>query len=157
MVFDIHFAQGRNWVFTLIKYDDTLDTKVRQILYYDVTDETSDIHLINQVLAQSSTQEMRQFIRWVLCWHAITRSSGSIWRWSCQSEKSYCGETMVMMFSNHHFYDKTLDSYWNDPRVPFYQCGLTLILAWISNNIHYKMWDEITYPFLNFNVTTVEV
>ena len=34
---------------------------------------------------------------------------------------------------------------------------LTLIPAWISNYIHYKMWDEITYPFLNFNGATVEV
>ena len=29
--------------------------------------------------------------------------------------------------------------------------------AWISNYIHHKMWDEITYPFLNFNGATVEV
>ena len=29
--------------------------------------------------------------------------------------------------------------------------------AWISNYIHYKLWDEITYPFLNFNGCTVEV
>ena len=35
--------------------------------------------------------------------------------------------------------------------------GLTLIPAWISNHIHYKVWDEITYPFLNFNGCTVEV
>ena len=36
--------------------------------------------------------------------------------------------------------------------------GLTLIpAAWISNYIHYKMWDEIIYPFLNFNCATVEV
>ena len=27
----------------------------------------------------------------------------------------------------------------------------------VSNYIHYKMWDEITYPFLNFNGATVEV
>ena len=27
----------------------------------------------------------------------------------------------------------------------------------ISNHNHYKVWDEITYPFLNFNDTTVEV
>ena len=45
----------------------------------------------------------------------------------------------------------------SDPRGPFYQHGLTLIPAWISNHIHYKMWDEITYPFLNFNGATVEV
>ena len=36
-------------------------------------------------------------------------------------------------------------------------CGLTLIPAWISNYIHYNTWDEITYPFLNFNGCTVEV
>ena len=40
---------------------------------------------------------------------------------------------------------------------PFYQHGLTFIPAWISNYIHYNVWDEITYPFLNFNGCTVEV
>ena len=29
--------------------------------------------------------------------------------------------------------------------------------AWISNDIHYKVWDKITYPFLNFNGATVAV
>ena len=33
----------------------------------------------------------------------------------------------------------------------------TLIPAWISNYIHYKLWYEITNPFLNFNNATVEV
>ena len=34
-----------------------------------------------------------------------------------------------------------------------------LLLTWINCNpiIHYKMWDEITYPFPNFNGCTVEV
>ena len=27
----------------------------------------------------------------------------------------------------------------------------------ISNYIHYNVWDEITYAFLNFNGATVEV
>ena len=35
--------------------------------------------------------------------------------------------------------------------------GLTLIPTRISNYIHYDMWDEITYPSLNFNGCTVEV
>ena len=35
--------------------------------------------------------------------------------------------------------------------------GLTLIPAWISNYMPGKVWDEITYPFLNFNGCTVEV
>ena len=29
---------------------------------------------------------------------------------------------------------------------PFYWHGLTLIPAWISIYLHYKVWDEITYP-----------
>ena len=40
---------------------------------------------------------------------------------------------------------------------PFCLHGLTLIPAWTSNYIHYKMWDEITYPFLNLNGRTVEI
>ena len=39
----------------------------------------------------------------------------------------------------------------------FYKHGLTLIPAWISKYIHYTMWGEITYPFLNFNGATIEV
>ena len=40
---------------------------------------------------------------------------------------------------------------------PFYYQGLTLIPARISKYIHYKVRDEITYPFLNVNDGTVEV
>ena len=40
---------------------------------------------------------------------------------------------------------------------PFYSNGLTLIPAWISNHMLSKVWDEITYPFLNVNGATVEV
>ena len=32
----------------------------------------------------------------------------------------------------------------------FYWHGLIWIRAWISNHIPSKVWDEITYPFLNF-------
>ena len=33
----------------------------------------------------------------------------------------------------------------------------SLIPAWISNNMPCKVWDEITYPFPNYNGSTVEV
>ena len=33
----------------------------------------------------------------------------------------------------------------------------TFNLAWISNYIHYNVWDEISYPSLNFKGCTVEV
>ena len=39
----------------------------------------------------------------------------------------------------------------------FYWHGLTLIPACISNHMPSKVWDGITYPFLNFNGCTVEV
>ena len=44
-----------------------------------------------------------------------------------------------------------------DTSDPFYEHGLTLIRAWISNYIQYKVWGEITYPFPDFNGCTVEV
>ena len=31
------------------------------------------------------------------------------------------------------------------------------LLTWISNYIHCNVWGEITYPFPNFNGSTVEV
>ena len=40
---------------------------------------------------------------------------------------------------------------------PYYLHGTTLISAWIGNNIHNKVWDEISYPSPNFNGGTVEV
>ena len=39
----------------------------------------------------------------------------------------------------------------------FYKHGLTLIPAWISNYIHHKVWDKLTYPLSNFTGTTFEV
>ena len=41
------------------------------------------------------------------------------------------------------------------PGAPF--TNVTEIPAWISNYTHYKVSDEITYPFLSFNNTAVEV
>ena len=41
--------------------------------------------------------------------------------------------------------------------VEFAWTHLTLIPAWIGDYILSKVWDEITYPFLNFNGCTVEV
>ena len=49
----------------------------------------------------------------------------------------------------HYFIAATWD--------PFYLHGLTVIPTLINNYIHYKIWDEITYPFLNFKGCTVEV
>ena len=34
---------------------------------------------------------------------------------------------------------------------PFHKHGLNVIHARIINPIYYKVWDDITYPFPNFN------
>ena len=39
---------------------------------------------------------------------------------------------------------------------PIYKHGVTLTPAWISNCMPSKMWNEIMYPFPNFNGTVVE-
>ena len=40
---------------------------------------------------------------------------------------------------------------------PFYEHELTLIPAWISNHIHFKLWHEINHLFENYNCAAVEV
>ena len=40
---------------------------------------------------------------------------------------------------------------------PFYWHELTLILAWISNNVHYIMLHKVIYPFPNYKGEGVEV
>ena len=41
---------------------------------------------------------------------------------------------------------------------PFYSLnGLYLIQAWINKRMSSDMWNEITYPFPNFNGAIVEV
>ena len=40
---------------------------------------------------------------------------------------------------------------------PFYWYGCTLIPSWISNYIHYNVWDEITHPFSDFKGAAIEV
>ena len=41
-------------------------------------------------------------------------------------------------------------------RVFFYQYEIILTPEWISNHIPSKVWDGITYRFLNFSVTTAD-
>ena len=39
-------------------------------------------------------------------------------------------------------------------RGPFHKYRLSLIPAWLSNHMPSKVWNEITYPFSNFNSCT---
>ena len=78
-----------------------------------------------------------------ICWSPL-----DTWKYRLEKENPIVTNTCC----EYLFYCQALYS-----RGHFYLHGLTLIPAWISNYIHYKVWDEITYPFLNFNGCTVEV
>ena len=71
------------------------------------------------------------------CWLLLL---GSVWFQWCLSNHLSTFSTMTMLV--------TLG--------PLYKYGF-LILAWICNHMPCKVWDEITYPFPNFNSCTVEV
>ena len=43
------------------------------------------------------------------------------------------------------------------PGTPFTNMLKSLIPTWISNHLTVAVWDEITYPFPNFNGCTIEV
>ena len=51
---------------------------------------------------------------------------------------------------------KSKQQYVLDPGGPFWH-GSSLILAWIINQNNYEVWNEMIYPFPNFNGATVEV
>ena len=51
---------------------------------------------------------------------------------------------------------KIMSDFNSDYNDPFYELGWTLIPAWISN-IPNKGWDEITYPFPNFDGCNVDI
>ena len=81
----------------------------------------------------------------------------------CSACKAICvriAEALVAVNTPHGclvFWGLNEQRPYRDICCPFYLHGLTLIPAWISDRIHYKMWDEIAYPFLIFNGATVEV
>ena len=50
---------------------------------------------------------------------------------------------MVMMFLERAVFPSEFRFYWH---------VATLIPVWLSNHIHSKVWDEVTYPFPKFNV-----
>ena len=56
-----------------------------------------------------------------------------------------------------HKINRSVSSMVTNSRGSLYWHGLTLTSAWISNYIHYKLWDEITHSSWNFNGLTVEI
>ena len=68
-----------------------------------------------------------------------------------------CSARTVVSHQQSYFLWKTISTICVISASAFHEYELTLIPVWISDYIHYQMWDEITNPFPNFNGATVEV
>ena len=89
---------------------------------------------------------------WINGW-VNNREAGDLWR----HRPHY--DVIVMQGSNPSLIKPPLNLNCNSVKLEFTSfChrDITLITAWVSNHIHYKVRDEITNPFPNLNVT-VEV
>ena len=66
----------------------------------------------------------------------------------------------VKIYTNHAFNSPkwhTIACPHDPVGAPFVWHGITLFSAWISNYLHYEVWDEITRPITNSRGCTLEV
>ena len=129
-----------------------------------MTDDSKLIRHLMNAGAHTSAQYCITEARWVfLCWlfyfityiihYWLLNSDDAIlthWRLEC----IYAAVNWVMNDIQLVIIDLESPSLTSGQ---FYWFAFTLLPARISNSIHYKAWDEITYPFPNFNSTTGEV
>ena len=100
-------------------------------------------------LHKSNGSDMYTFQRDI--WSEI---QGKIVKWRERYNKQYSRSLSLYIQMSYH--SKVWCVEWNT-RGLFDSHGLTLIPTWKSYHLPGKVWDEITYPFLNFNGATVEV
>ena len=75
--------------------------------------------------------------------------------WRAHTTKKQVGWSLVDAYSYTNVaYYTALTTGLALPLGPFYWHSLTFIPVWISNLVQYQVWDEINYPFLNFNGAT---
>ena len=65
-------------------------------------------------------------------------------------------DTYIYIYIYIYIYMTSDDSWHLCGQWPLLLAWFTLIPAWISNHVHHKLWDEINYPFINFNGCTVK-
>ena len=123
--------------------------------------------IIKNVLTNLNKYRMTtSFLKWCvsrMAWIAIWYLSQKIWicsRWFTNRNDGQLGHS-IMKHSNglqRVFRPLCLRNTRNFIRHTKTHIFLwPLLLTWINNHMPCKVWDEITYPFLNFNGATVEV
>ena len=77
---------------------------------------------------------------------------------SCQNDNFQYHLTKMLSVCQHFSFSATVLEYMKAICM-FYGIYSTseAVPAWMNNYIHYKMWDEITYSFPNFNGAAIEV
>ena len=76
--------------------------------------------------------------------------------WYCCTRK-YNFSRNHYLWRSFHLDHSGISLQFNSFRDYFHYHGLTLIPAWICNHMLSKMWDDITYPFSNFNGANIEI
>ena len=120
---------------------------------------------ISKIMCRSLSQSLASwFTIWLSCFQ----------KWNSSHRKEQCLYYLVVKYNTYCYHISIND--WLVSFVPSDHCekGIyfkgPLLLTWvylslirsnssqrISNSIHYKLWDEITYPFPNVKSGTVEV
>ena len=133
----------------------------------------SSLSMFTTVLRLIQYARSEEWVLWRHGWHVMVWAfqvwylypgvGGGLGAQGCRRYGKFCNRINTYFFRIilKCMYMSKLSITWPTYRYrcsgPFYLHGLTLISALISNYIHYKVWDEITYPFSNFNSATVEV
>ena len=112
----------------------------------------SDEHMISFCVDTSLASAYMHVCLFTINWFA-SQQSWWLTHWDM-------GAIICVIELCHHWQHRTCKSHSSQQKTssgPFYQHGLTLISAWMSNYIHHKVWDEIAYVFLNVNGATVDI
>ena len=119
--------------------------------WYDISMMGYDVKMEYFVIKGIWYQDEVYYIRCIsMIWH----DSSMMW-YSVLNSSCVIGVMSFWCFGVQCFSFQSFDH--GQYQLSGHMPSLSLIPTCISNYIHYKVWDKITYPFPNFNSCTVEV
>ena len=94
--------------------------------------------LLNKISTDAYVHEHQNvfvYIQFICIWLSVSHRSSITWFFQTRVN--------IETYNTTQTFCTTTD--------PFYQHGLTLIPAWISNHMPSEVWGKLSYPFPNFN------